>query len=302
MRVFGAAVERVGGIADGMSGSPVYLDGRLAGAISHVYEGTDRSIGLVTPIAPMLKLLSLAAAREREAPAGASPVRSPLLVSGMSGRSLEMATAALKGQRTVVVASSAGARSSPQSQAVAPGSAVAVQLVDGDIGISAIGTVTYVESGAFVAFGHHFEAAGTVDYMASAAEIVLIVQSDSGPYKIAAPLTRVGHVTQDRFTGLAGMLGADAATVEVAVDVRDTETGEERTYEFTVVRDERFVHSLIMAECLKRSTAPWEGLGTALPLCRCRCSCRAATVTRSNTAATVTTRLWSLSEISEAVD
>ena len=263
--VFGDAIERVGGIADGMSGSPVYLDGRLAGAISHVYEGTDRSIGLVTPIESMLKLLSLAAESERHCLPAAEPVRSPLLVSGISGRSLEMASAALRGLRPVIVAPAAGARIGQLRADVAPGSAIAVQLVDGDIGISTIGTVTYVESDAFIAFGHHFEAAGSVDYMVSAAEIVLIVQSDNGPYKIAAPLSPVGHVTQDRFTGIAGTLGADAATVEVTVDVRDDETGEERTYEFTVIRDERFVYSLMVAGVLEAldSTLGRIGHGTS---------------------------------------
>lgn len=303
VRVFGDAIERVGGIADGMSGSPVYLDGRLAGAISHVYEGTDRSIGLVTPIEPMLKLLSLATVREHEAPAGTEPVRSPLLVSGISGRSLEMASAALKGRRPVVVAPAAGTRSGQQSADIAPGSAIAVQLVDGDIGISTVGTVTYVESDAFIAFGHHFEAAGAVDYMVSAAEIVLIVQSDNGPYKIAAPLTAVGHVTQDRFTGIAGTLGADAATVEVTVGVRDTETGEERTYDFAVIRDERFLYSLITAGVLEAldSTLGRIGHGTSTVSMSLQLS-SGASVTRSNTYSDrFDIALWSLNEIAEAV-
>lgn len=303
VRVYGDAIERAGGIADGMSGSPVYLRGRLAGAISHVYQATDRRVGLVTPIEPMLKLLSLATGCKHEAPEGTLPVRSPLLVSGMSGRSLEMVSSALTVQRSVVVAPSADGRSYAQTGPVVPGSAISVQLVDGDISISSIGTVTYVDSDAFVAFGHHFEAAGTVDYIASAAEVVLIAKSDDGPFKIAAPLGPVGRVTQDRFVGLAGMLGTEAATVDVTVGVRDTETGEERTYEFTVIQDERFVYSLIVAGVLEAldSTLGRIGQGTSTVSMSIRLS-NGATVTRSNTYSDrFDIAMWSLNEIGEAV-
>lgn len=302
VRVFGEAIERAGGIVDGMSGSPVYFDGRLAGAISHVYAGADRNTGLVTPIEPMLKLLSLAAGPERDALLGASPVRSPLLVSGMSGRALQIACSALAGHRCVVAAAGA-ARDVCESVSVTPGSAVSVQLVDGDIEIASVGTVTYVESNAFVAFGHHFEAAGTVDYIASSAEIVGIARSADGPFKMAASLKPVGRVTQDRFTGLAGTLGTAAKTVEVVVSVRDAETEEMRTYEFSVICDERFLYSLTTAGVLEAfdGTLGRIGEGTSTVSMSVQLS-TGSTVARTNTYSDRSDiAMWSLSEISEVI-
>lgn len=44
-----------GGIAAGMSGSPVYVNGRLVGAIGYSWDFGDPSLGLVTPIEEMVK-------------------------------------------------------------------------------------------------------------------------------------------------------------------------------------------------------------------------------------------------------
>jgi len=57
VRVSGPAVEGFGGIAAGMSGSPVYVDGRLVGAIGYAFEFSDHSVGMVTPIEDMLEVL-----------------------------------------------------------------------------------------------------------------------------------------------------------------------------------------------------------------------------------------------------
>ena len=57
--------------------------------------------------------------------------------------------------------------------------------------------MTYVDRDSF-AFGHHFEAGGTVDYIASLAEIICIMQSEDQPYK-QAPLDPIGRITQDDY-------------------------------------------------------------------------------------------------------
>ncbi len=56
VRVSGEPIERSGGIALGMSGSPVYIGGRLVGAISHTFSQTDYHIGLVTPAEDMFRI------------------------------------------------------------------------------------------------------------------------------------------------------------------------------------------------------------------------------------------------------
>lgn len=311
VRVSGPEVEEAGGIVDGMSGSPVYIDNRLAGALSHVYSGSPY-VGLVTPISAMLRLMSYGSTSgdrflksQEVEPAqenDAVQLQSTLLVSGISGRSLELARASLAGCNRVAVASGAS-DSPPDNQAIEPGSAIAVQLVDGDIEVSIAGTVTYVDGDDFVAFGHHFEAGGAVDYIASRAQVICIMQSKEGPFKLAAPLDPIGRITQDRFTGLAGKLGSSAETVDVSVRVHDQETGENGVYRFSVINDERFVHSLVTAGVLQAfdSTLGRIGAGTSRVSMTLKLSGR-PNVERVNTYSDWSDiALWSLSEISEAI-
>ena len=55
IRASGAFIESTGGIAAGMSGSPVYFKNQLAGAISAGFPNADHNLGLVTPIEIMTK-------------------------------------------------------------------------------------------------------------------------------------------------------------------------------------------------------------------------------------------------------
>ncbi len=119
VRVSGEAIGHAGGIAQGMSGSPIYIDGKLIGALSRAaaWSKALTPIGLVTPIEAMLPVLD--EVRDRVAPSPspeailpgvrlaerftppspaavaaapdtifAWPVATPLLVSGLSGRAL----------------------------------------------------------------------------------------------------------------------------------------------------------------------------------------------------------------------
>ncbi len=67
VRASGAPIEKSGGVAQGMSGSPVYIDGKLIGALSRSAlwsKDSSNPIALVTPIKTMLRLL------EGNAPSG----------------------------------------------------------------------------------------------------------------------------------------------------------------------------------------------------------------------------------------
>lgn len=70
VRVSGEAIGRAGGIAQGMSGSPIYIDGKLVGALSRAANWSKEitPIGLVTPIEPMLAVID--GARGARASAG----------------------------------------------------------------------------------------------------------------------------------------------------------------------------------------------------------------------------------------
>lgn len=53
IQVSGDVIERTGGVVQGMSGSPVYIDGRLLGAIAYGYKFGDATKCMVTPIKEM---------------------------------------------------------------------------------------------------------------------------------------------------------------------------------------------------------------------------------------------------------
>ena len=56
VKLRGEKIDENGGISAGMSGSPVYIDGKLVGAISHAWEMSEHNLCLVTPIDRMMKL------------------------------------------------------------------------------------------------------------------------------------------------------------------------------------------------------------------------------------------------------
>lgn len=73
IKASGDVIDRSGGIAQGMSGSPVYINGRLAGAVAFGKAFTDPQYCFLTPIGRMLDLLN-------EPPVGSS---SPIIVRKM---------------------------------------------------------------------------------------------------------------------------------------------------------------------------------------------------------------------------
>lgn len=72
-RASGPAIEPIGGLASGMSGSPIYIGGRLAGAFSYSFQFADPTVGLFTPIEDMLKAFPSRARGDRPGVYAVSP-------------------------------------------------------------------------------------------------------------------------------------------------------------------------------------------------------------------------------------
>ncbi len=229
VRASGKNIEAAGGVAEGMSGSPVYIDGKLIGAIAYVFPGSDHFIAGVTPIADMLRMLdyddigtdSVASTRAAGAPplaAGAT-----MYVSGASQRAIERLSEAVsfRGIRVLPASASLGtaARDAVASDyRLVPGAMVAMQLAEGDIEVSVYGSVTHVDEGRFLAFGHPVLSLGAVDLQAAGATVHTVVRSDSVPFKVASSLENIGAFTQDRLYGSAGKAGARAHMIPVIVE------------------------------------------------------------------------------------
>lgn len=240
VRTYGDLIEKTGGIAQGMSGSPVYIDGKLIGAIGYGWSLTDHKTGMVTPIKDMLKLLDspLSAPPLVQSKEALQPVATPLMVSGFGERALGMLRDQLKPYSLVPYAAGEPGQgtSYPSLQ---PGSAVGVQLVQGDVSVGALGTVTYVDGAKVLAFGHPFLKKGAVNYYLSNAYIFTAMKGLENSFKLGSTGDAIGMVTQDRGAGVAGELDVFPSNIPVRVSVKDLSTGSSREAFFRSVQDEQ---------------------------------------------------------------
>jgi hypothetical protein len=259
------------GILAGMSGSPVTIDGKLVGAIAYSWGFAKESIAGITPIEEMFSVGERDHATARRArPAGALPWNDalarlrvpsalgsffvsrlgalaprpagastsiPLSVSGIGATGLARIAPDLAQAGFVALQSSgAGAKPASATAPIQPGSAIGVQLVRGDVDMTATGTVTWVEGDALYAFGHPLYGLGDVDFPLTAARVEALLPSLERSAKIAVPLAEAGAFRQDRASGIFGRLGAAPSMVPVRLQLTD---GSEvrRTYAFDLVDD-----------------------------------------------------------------
>ncbi|HOO55448.1 MAG TPA: hypothetical protein PLN69_01415 [bacterium] len=283
----GEEIEKYGGISLGMSGSPVYFGDRLAGALSITFPMTDHSLGGVTPLASMLKIKdfekSASASVKLQKPfdfngktyrqieyVNGSPdecpvdslcartAMAPVAVTGLSERTMPFLknlfrAGGLDPAQAQTIGSgirTASADSTPLKEIV-PGSSVAVQLVRGDIDISAVGTVTAVEGKDVYMFGHPFFRKGNVKYLLADAYVHAIVRGDNMPFKATSTGSLRGQVLQDRGSALFGKLDAYPALVPVDLTIRDMDLDRSFDYSFKIVRDEDILINLIATVLLQ---------------------------------------------------
>ncbi len=259
VKVSGNIFHETKGIAAGMSGSPVFIEGRLAGAISYAFDRSDPQYGMATPIEDMLRLWdtdylaeAVTLAPEPALPAGcrvAIPVATPLLVSSRRSPE-ELDRLASRFGFTVVTTSGALGVGSQPSPRLQPGSAVAAAFALGDYNAVAVGTVTWVDGKRFLAFGHPVANRGLVDYLAAGVFVHQVIASADMPFKLGAPLSPVGRFVQDRGAGVSGLLDEAADTVLVKATVQDKGSGRHGTYQTAVVREPTLLRSMCIAALL----------------------------------------------------
>ncbi len=247
-------------VAGGMSGSPVYIDGKLVGAVAlRLSVFSPDAICGITPIELMLEIKDFdrstpSTARTPgdsskrasvEVPGGLLgqavsagggaafaqpqlmvPIETPLTLSGFSERTLrEFSPVFQQLGMTAVAGGAAGASNSGApvagwQNALQPGDAVAGVLVSGDMSVTGLGTVTYNDGKRVLAFGHPFFNLGPVDMPMSKGEILMVLSSAFQPNKFGNATDIVGALRQDRHSGIMGELGATAGMVPVKVRVR----------------------------------------------------------------------------------
>ncbi len=258
------------GVVGGMSGSPIFLEGRLAGAYSYGWEFGRDPVAGVTPIHAMLAELR----RPRRTPPGLLPgssiplpiesprgdvsarsahapfrepvptaygtlvpASSPLSVGGMATRALAHLAEALEPFGIVPVQTGGGGSATPPPDAPTryePGGAVAVRLIQGDISGNVTGTVTHLEGNNVLAFGHPMTSAGETALPAGIARVLWILASSRRSFKISEPLRSLGSLVSDRGPGIVIDTLAVSPTLPVRVRVRGVDGAPRSEWNATV--------------------------------------------------------------------
>lgn len=268
IRVSGDVIERSGGIAQGMSGTPVYIQDRLLGAIGYTYAQTDHRIGLVTPAVDMFRLYDQVSLPDPILPPGTTTVRSPLVVQGFNDRNRRILSEALGADEVQVMPSMAF------SNVYGPvileaGSMIGVQLLRGDFQVASFGTVTHVKNdGRFIAFGHPFTHRGNVDFFASAAYVHYTLPSLEIPFKIVSLGSTIGKIEQDRAVGLGGGLGSQPEYVAVNIQVKDRDRNIRQTFNVEAVKEPNIMVPLVISSAYQSIDATLDRLGAGTSFVR----------------------------------
>jgi len=272
----GDVIRRTGGILQGMSGSPVYIDGKLVGALSATLKEMNPYTAFIRPIEDMLELWTLpdpkaqvnyfkiarvaeedaaevsdVAQEEQPAEEEIAPVDAPeteevaaVYLSGFDSCGVDFLRKHL-GWKNLQAASSTVERGIRLDATLEPGSALGVAIIYGDFSLGATGTVTAVDGKRILAFGHPFTHSGNVNYFMTDASVIASVSGAKGNgVKLAGIGHVIGRVNQDRESGVAGILGTFPAVVPITVTIHDNSLDKEETFNATIAYNENLIPKL----------------------------------------------------------
>lgn len=261
VRLYGDLIDRTGGVAQGMSGSPVYIDGRLVGAVAFGKAFNDPHYCFLTPIGSMLKLLDMPLAHDGAfVPQGTSLLAGGFTPSGMEYLQEQLQSVGLE----AVNGGSSG--DAPGSDVLQPGSAVGVSLMEGDMSLGALGTVTWTDDeGHILAFGHPFMQRGDSSFFMNKVWVLGCIPNVQSSYKVGNIGKVIGTINQDRASGIAGILGNAPQSIPVFIAVSDTGRGINSSSRINIIEDEKLVPVILDAAIFNTvsKTVDRNGGGTA---------------------------------------
>ena len=245
VRLGGAKVEYTGVVA-GMSGSPVYFNGKLAGAVAfRIGEFSKEPIAGVTPISEMLEISAIDSTptsvpvQVKSVPSFAAktsgpglpsntaqgfanylkPIETPLVFSGFTEDAVQRFAPQFASAGIVPVMGVGSASDVAQPEPMEAGSAVSAVLVRGDMNIAATCTVTYIDAEHLLACGHPLLQFGMIDLPMTKAEVLATLPSPLNAFKIVNATETVGTFVQDRHTGILGEFGKKPEMIPVTLTI-----------------------------------------------------------------------------------
>jgi hypothetical protein len=261
-RLSGGPLEHTG-VMQGMSGSPVYIEGKLVGAVAMAFPFSKDPIAGIRPIEEMVRDSALATAPASKRPLVAladrdltrpiprpDPVRAgdarmidiatPLSFGGFSRATLDafapqLRPLGLEPRQSVT----AGAKIEPgmgNPADLKPGSMISVQLVSGDFSVAADGTVTHIDGNRIFAFGHRFLDVGATALPFARSEVIALIPNLNTAFKLSTAREWMGAIYQDRDTAISGELGKKVSLVPVSISVSRGATAIQ-SYQLQMVND-----------------------------------------------------------------
>ncbi len=252
-RLKGPKVEKTG-VFSGMSGSPVYIDGKLIGAVAFAFPFSKEPIAGITPIHEMIEVFerpntpaqwsSPRSFFERSDDLGGrkrvatisrklqlelnqdglsgdlEPILTPLSLAGFDPATIRFFEGDLRSLGLVPAMGLAFSRDDFGKAPVAPGATLVAQMVRGDLEIGAAGTITHVDGARVYAFGHPFLGTGFTDMPMATGAVMTVISSLSTSQKVTATGEPVGSIKQDRDTGILGLQGEKARMLPVSIRLR----------------------------------------------------------------------------------
>jgi hypothetical protein len=265
-RLHGTKPEYTGVVA-GMSGSPVYIDGRLVGALSYrIGQFTKEPIAGITPIQYMLQVRdgesggAAADRRDNTTQLEMRAMETPVVFGGFSQETIERFGDRFRSMGLTPVAGLGGADAkSVQPEPLVPGSAVSAVMVRGDLSMAGTCTVTYVDPKRLLACGHPITQFGPVDMPMTKAEVLASLASPLNAFKIINTTETVGAFTEDRASAIMGRFGVQARMIPVEVEVippavAGETAGTVKTYHFEVLDNRQLTPSTMLVsvyQCLQ---------------------------------------------------
>jgi hypothetical protein len=272
IRMSGANLEKHKVIA-GMSGSPIYIDGKLIGALAYGWSFENEPLAGVTPIHNMLAELDRPAPARAGKNSGAAsslatawmqqpitplgdgytprPLLTPLSLGGFSPRTVELISKRL--QQFGLLPIAAGGGSSDTSTElrqpwarIEPGSALGVELIRGDLNALAVGTATYVDRNKILAFGHPFFHGGTVAAPAVLAEVHTIMSSMAVSFKLATGVAEVGAMVGDWQSCIVADTKVKAPMIPLTVHAANRDTGHDEHYAMEIIDNDAISPFLVV--------------------------------------------------------
>jgi hypothetical protein len=244
-RLSGGPLEHTG-VMQGMSGSPVYIDGKLLGAVAMAFPYAKDPIAGIRPIEQMITVgtasgstslqrasisledrdLTRVLPKPQPALAGEArlmDIATPVAFGGFSRGTLEtfapqLRALGLEPRQGITAGADIGPRMGNPAD-LKPGSMISVQLMAGDLSVGADGTLTHIEGNRVYAFGHRFLAVGSTALPFARSEVITLLPNLNTSFKLSTAKEWMGTIDQDRDTAIAGELGRRAPMVPVSIGI-----------------------------------------------------------------------------------